>query len=99
MLNTCFAYLAICFLFSLVTYLFVEAPMANVLNEFIREEKLPETFVVKSPAKTEGPRRRLVGNDGEQPRRRKKRVKRPAANDTEAGSGAINDSLNESLKS
>ena len=57
MLNTCFAYLAICFLFSLVTYLFVEAPMANLLNEFIREKKLPESY--GEPARRDGTRKRF----------------------------------------
>lgn len=107
LMNQCFSYLAVSFMFSLFTYMFVEAPLANVLNEFIREEKLPESYA--EPVKKGGMRRKVFGAEptgsaGEQqPRRRKKkqRVRRPQAGDAEAGGGqtAINDSLNESLTS
>ena len=36
------AFLTLSFMFSILTYLFVEAPMANILNEFFRAKTSEE---------------------------------------------------------
>ena len=108
LINMCFAYLAISFLFSLVTYLFIEAPWSNLLNDFIREKKLPDSY--GEPARKEGRRKKfgvtLDEGEREEPPRRRRKKKRVRTNESfvvadaeVGGSTTINDSLNESLVS
>ena len=76
----CFAFLTISFGFSFLTYIFIEAPLANVLNDFYRKlkpEVIPEHVHYHSQS-AKAPLRRPRRDDetGEQRPRRKRRVKR-----------------------
>ncbi len=77
--------------FSLLTYLFIEAPCANVLNDFYRKEKpAVHAHYVSQSAKAplRKPQRGMDEESGQQRPRRKRKVKKSATLEDEVSGGA-----------